>query len=116
MIVIAYAAAAVMTLAVALVLIAVVVSVRGEDRHGELPHQAPSLVARSVRRLTGLRVCQPGEARLSESPFMQKASHKVDRTHTGASPAQAIDQPHRAQTGRVSDSPADVVTSNRRQA
>jgi hypothetical protein len=63
MIVIAFAAAAVMTVAVTAVLIAVVVSVKDEDRHGELPHHARTLIARCVRKLTGLRVCEPGEVR-----------------------------------------------------
>lgn len=76
-IVIAFAVSAVMASAVAVVLTAVVVSVHGEDRHGELPHQAPNLIARSVRRLTGPRICQPGESGLQQTPFMQKASTRL---------------------------------------
>lgn len=79
MIVIAFAVAAVMASAVAVVLTVVAVSVRGEDRHGELPHQAPTLIARGVRNLTGLRVCQAGETGLQQTPFTQKA------TQTGGS-------------------------------
>jgi hypothetical protein len=60
-IIIAFAAAAVMASAVAVVFTVVAVSVHGEDRHGELPHHAPTLIARGVRRLTGLLVCQPGD-------------------------------------------------------
>lgn len=116
MIVIACAAAAVMASAVAVVLIVVVASVRGEDRHGELPHQAPTLIAQGVRRLTGLRVCQPGESRLSQKPFMQKESRQVDRRHLAISPAQVIDQRPRTRTGNASDSPSDAVTGNRRPA
>lgn len=61
MIVIAFAATGVMASAVAVALIVVVVGVQGEDRRGELPHQALTPIARGVRRLTGLRVCQPYE-------------------------------------------------------
>lgn len=59
MIIIAFVTATVMASAVAVVFTVVAVSVHGEDRHGELPHHAPTLIARGVRRLTGLRVCQP---------------------------------------------------------
>ena len=61
-------AAAVMTLAVPVILTIVVVSVRAEDRHGQLPSQAPGAVARSVRRLTGLRVGQAACSRVPASP------------------------------------------------
>ncbi len=116
MIVIALAAAAVMTAAVAVALIVVVVSVQGEDRHGELPHQAPTFVARGVRRLTGLRVCQLGEGRLPQTPAMQKAAHRVHRAQAAISPAQVIDQPRRTQAGNASDSRSDTATGNRRPA
>lgn len=64
MIVIAFAATGVMGSAIVAALLVVVVSVHGEDRRGELPHRALTPIARGVRRLTGLRVCQPYEARL----------------------------------------------------
>lgn len=99
MILIALAAAAVMTIALAVVLIAVAGSVLGEDRHGELPHRARTPITRRVRRLTGLRVCQPGEAVLEPPPFKQKAIGRVDRGDPASAPAQAIDQPSTTQTG-----------------
>jgi hypothetical protein len=99
MIVIAFAAAAVMASVVAVTLIAVVVSVRGEDRRGELPHRAPTVIARGVRKLTGLRVCQAGEAGSHLAPFTQKATGRVHRAHPVTSPAQVIDQPSSTQTG-----------------
>ncbi len=46
MIVIAFAAAAIIASAVAVLLVLVVFSVLGEDRHGQLPHQAPGPIAR----------------------------------------------------------------------
>jgi hypothetical protein len=98
-ILIALAAAAVMVVALAVVLIAVVVSVLGEDRHGDLPHHAPTLIARCVRRLTGLRVCHPGETVLKPTPFKQKATGRVNRGDPASPPAQAIDQPPTARTG-----------------
>lgn len=116
MIVIAFAAAAVMACAVAVVLAVVVVSVHGEDRRGELPHQAPTLIARGVRRLTGLRVCQPGQAGLQQTPFMQKATGQVNRAQPATSPAQVTGQPPRAQTGAVSDSSHDAAPGSRRSA
>lgn len=79
MIVIAFAAAAVMAFAVAAILTVVVVSVRGEDRRGELPHHAPTLIARAVRKLTGLRVCQPGESGSGQAPFMHEAIGAVSQ-------------------------------------
>ena len=79
MILIALAAAAVMAVGLAVVLIAVVVSVLGEDRHGQLPHHAPTLIGRCVRRLTGLRVCQTGEAVLQPRTSRPKATSRVDR-------------------------------------
>lgn len=99
MILIALTAAAVMAFALAAVLIAVVVSVLGEDRHGDLPHHAPTPISRCVRRLTGLRVCQSGEAVLEPPPFKQKATSRADRGDRASSPAQAIDQPPTAQAG-----------------
>jgi hypothetical protein len=98
-ILIALTAAAVMALALAVVLIAVVASVLGEDRHGDLPHHAPTAVSRCVRRLTGLRVCQSGEAVLEPPPFKQKATSRADRGDPASSPGQAIDQPPTPQTG-----------------
>jgi hypothetical protein len=92
MIVIAFAAAAIIASAVAVLFIAVVFSVQGEDRHGQLPHQARGPIARSVRRLTGLRVCQPGEARLQTPLSMQKASREFPPTRPAHSPAQVIDE------------------------
>lgn len=77
MIVIAFAAAAAMASAVAVVFTVVAVSVHGEDRHGELPYHAPTLITRGVRRLTGLRVCQPDEAGLQETPFTRRATGRV---------------------------------------
>jgi hypothetical protein len=93
MIVIAFAAAAIIAPAVAVLFIAVVFSVQGEDHHGQLPHQARGPIARSVRRLTGLRVCQPGEARLLTPLSMQKASRELPPTRPAHSPAQVIGQP-----------------------
>jgi len=116
MIVIAFAASAVMTTAVAVVLIVVVVSVQGEDRHGELPHDAPTLIARSVRRLIGLRVCQPGGVPLHPAPLMHKATGRADRALSAISPGQVTDLPPRTQTGTVSSSDPDAVASNRRPA
>lgn len=116
MIAIAFAAAAVMASAVAVVLIAVVVSVRGEDRRGALPHHAPTLIGRGVRRLTGLRICQPGEAGLQQTPFMQKATSQIDRTPQSPSSAQVTDQPPRSQTGCNNGSGSETVTGNRRPA
>lgn len=116
MIVIACTAAAVMVAAVAVVLTVVVVSVHGEDRRGELPHQAPSLIARGVRKLTGLRVCQPGQAGLEQAPFMQKATGQANRAQPATAPAQATHQPPRTQTTTVSDSSRDAATGNRRSA
>src|SRR5579859_6642149 len=98
-ILIALAAAAVMALALAVVLIAVVVSVLGEDRHGDLPHHARTPIARCVRRLTGLRICQPGETVLKPPPSRQKATGHAGPGGPGSSPAQAIDQPPAPQTG-----------------
>jgi hypothetical protein len=100
MILIALAAAAVMAFALAVVLIAVVVSVLGEDRHGQLPHRAPTLIARCVRRLTGLRVCHPGETVLEPPPFKQKATSRVDRGDPASSPPQVIERPSIAETGK----------------
>lgn len=99
MILIALTAAAVMASVAAVVLIAVVASVRGEDRHGQLPHHAPTRMARGVRRLTGLRVCQPSQTVLNQPPFKPKVSSRVHRTRPANSPAQLIDEPSRAQTG-----------------
>ena len=99
MIVIAFAVTAGIASAVAVVLTVVVVSVQGEDRHGELPHQAPTLITRGVRRLTGLRVCRPDEAWLHQTPVMQKATRRVHRADPATSPAQVIDQPPRTQPG-----------------
>lgn len=116
MIVIAFTAAAVIASAVAVVLAVVVVSVHGEDRHGELPHQAPTLIARGVRRLTGLRVCQPGQAGLRQTPLVQKATGQVSQAQPAISPAQVTGQPPRAQASTVSDSGPDAATGNRRSA
>lgn len=115
-IVIAFTAAAVMASAVAVVLTVVVVSVHGEDRHGELPHQPPTLIARGVRKLTGLRICQPGQAELQQTPFMQKATGQVHRAQPATSPARVIGQPTRTPASTVSDSGHDTVTGNRRSA
>ena len=61
MIIVAFAAAAMMAgLPIALAFI--VISVRREDRRGQLPHQAPDAMTRGVRGLTGLRVCRPDRA------------------------------------------------------
>ncbi len=97
MIVIALAAAAIMASAV-VVLLMVVFSVQGEDRHGQLPRQAPGPIAQGVRKLTGLRVCQPGEARLQKTPSMQKATRR-DHLGAPADPAQVTGQPPSARTG-----------------
>lgn len=99
MIVIAFATAAIMASAVAVLFIAVVFSVRGEDRHGQLPHQAPGPIARSVRRLTGLRVCQAGEVRLQTPLSMQKASRRLPPTDPTNSPPQLICKPTSTQPG-----------------
>jgi hypothetical protein len=61
MIIIAFAAAAMMA-GLALSLALIVISVHREDRRGELPCQAPTAMTRSVRNLTGLRVCRPERA------------------------------------------------------
>ena len=99
MIVIAVAAAAIMASAVAVLFIAVVFSVRGEDRHG-LRHQAPGPIARSVRRLTGLRVCQAGEIRLQTQPLsMQKASRRLPPANPTNSPPQLTNEPTSTQPG-----------------
>ena len=99
MILIALTAAAVTATAVAVVLITVVVSVRGEDRHGELPHHAPTLITRCVRRLTGLRICQPGETVLDQTPFRQKAASRVDRADPASSPPKVTGEPSSAEPG-----------------
>ena len=99
MIVIAFAAVAAAASAAVAFFALVVFSVLGEDRHGQLPHQAPGLIARSVRRLTGLRVCQPGQARLTKTPFTQKASRPADPACPANSGVQAISQPPSTQTG-----------------
>lgn len=99
MIVIAFTAAAILASAVAVLLVLVVVSVLGEDRHGQLPHQAPGPIAQAVRRLTGLRVCQPGQARLQKTPPMQKETRRAHPEHPADSPAQVTGQPPSTQTG-----------------
>ncbi len=99
MIVIAFAAAAIIASAVAVLFIAVVFSVQGEDHHGQLPHQARGPIARSVRRLTGLRVCQPGEARLQTPLSMQKASRRLPPADPTNSPPQLTGQPAGTQPG-----------------
>jgi len=67
MIIIALAAAVVMTLVIPVALTMIVVSIQAEDRRGALPRQAPGQLARGVRRLTGLRVSQPAPASLSRT-------------------------------------------------
>lgn len=99
MIVIAFAAVAFTALAVAVFFGLVVFSVRGEDRHGQLPHQAPGPIARGVRRLTGLRVCQPGQAQLQQTPFTQNATRPAHPVGSANSPSQVLDQPPSVQTG-----------------
>ena len=100
MIVIAIAAAAIMAAAVAVLFIAVVFSVRGQDRHGQLPHTAPGPIARSVRRLTGLRICQAGEIRLQTQPLsMRKASRRLPPADPNGSPSQLTNEPAGTQPG-----------------
>jgi hypothetical protein len=114
MIVIAFAAAAVLASAVAAVLVAVVASVQGEDRHGELPHQAPSAIARGVRRLTGLHVCRPSEIFLPPTPFIQQATSRADRAQPGIPSAGVTGQPPQAEAGNVSGTSPDAAAGSRR--
>lgn len=96
-------AAAVMTLAVPVVLALIVASVQAEDRHGELPRQAPNRVARGVRRLTGLRVGQPAKAHLNPTHFMPKQTRRVHPAQSANSPAQVIESPAFTETSVSGD-------------
>lgn len=80
MIVIA-SAMVVMASAVAVIFTVVVVSIQSEDRH-ELPHRAPTLIDRGVRRLTGLRV-SPAQV---PSQLPRTRTGDVSRAGPGAFP------------------------------
>jgi hypothetical protein len=71
MIVIALAVAAVTVFALPALLALVCVSVRSEDRR-QLPHQAPTRLARCVRSLVGLRVGQPTATALGRPPISSR--------------------------------------------
>jgi len=96
-------AAAVITLAAPVVFAMVVASVQAEDRHGQLPRQAPNRVARGVRRLTGLRVGQPAKAHLKPTPLMPEQTRRVHPAQSANSPAQVIDGPASTGTGVSGD-------------
>ena len=72
MIIIAYLAL-VLASALAGALALVVACVRGEDRRGHLPGEAPTLAARAVRGLCGLRVSETGQACLAPQPARRSA-------------------------------------------
>jgi hypothetical protein len=68
-------AAVVMASAIAVIFTVVVVSIQSEDRHA-LPHQAPTLIDRGVRRLTGLHVSPAQEAGQLPRTRTGKVSHR----------------------------------------
>jgi|HubBroStandDraft_1064217.scaffolds.fasta_scaffold39897_2 hypothetical protein len=109
MIVIAFAAAVLMA-GSAISLALVVISVRREDRRGELPHQAPTAISRHVRNLTGLKVCDPGRACLYPKAISYKEPRAAHCKHPASSPARSS-----GRSSHQEQAPARPV-SNRRSA
>ena len=92
MIIIAFTAAALMA-GLALSLVLIVISVHREDRRGELPHQAPTAMTRSVRSLTGLRVCRPERACLYPKTTIRQQAPARHCTRTANARIHAASQP-----------------------
>jgi hypothetical protein len=73
-----------LAVAVTSVIAVVALCVWREEHQGELSHQAPTRTADIVRRLTGLRVCQPSDAYLCK---MQRSDYTI--RHADRRPAAA---------------------------
>ncbi len=116
MIIIVFLAAALLTLALAGGLALVVLCVRIEDRRGELPHQAPTRITRTVRSLTGLRVCPPDDAYLWQRPIRHNAPRRANGAHLAGSQPQAIDGPARALPGDDNPVMSEPTAHGRRPA
>jgi len=116
MIIIALLAVALLTVALVGGLALVVFCVRSEDRRGQLPHQAPTRITRTVRSLTGLRVCQPDHAYLRQRPMRDNATRRSDCADMAGSPANLIGESASARAGHVSQVRRGSARSGRRSA
>ena len=116
MIIVALLAVALLTVALISALALVVFCVRSEDRRGELPHHAPTRITRSVRSLTGLRVCGPGRAYLCQRPMRHNAPRRATCAHPAASRTHAIDDPASGRPGHDSPVMSELTRHGRRPA